>query len=83
MGMRHLIVLNKRGMVVGMITRKDLCHLAHVHHDSHQGHGNGHTKDDHSCGHGANGNGGGGGGGGDDDDESDGDKWGDEDSDDE
>jgi hypothetical protein len=40
MGMRHLIVLDLDGVVVGIVTRKDLCHLPHMHHHAS-------TEDDH------------------------------------
>jgi hypothetical protein len=45
MGMRHLIVLDLDGVVVGVVTRKDLCHLPHIH---------GHAPKDASQVHGSN-----------------------------
>ena len=47
MGMRHLVVLALDGTAVGMLTRKDLCHLGHddAHKDGHQ-HSHGHRAAD-------------------------------------
>ena len=52
MGMRHLTVVNNDGVVVGIVTRKDLEHAAHEaahgghgdHHDAEGGHGTGESK---------------------------------------